>query len=262
MSGPPRRVVPRKRASDDANIKAPINQIRKNDQYTPLERQVLQLKAENPGMLLLVEVGYKMKFFEQDARIASQVLNIACYTEKNLVTAMVPVTRVYYHIKRLIAQGYKVGISRQTETRALKAASGAMHKPFDRKVTAVYTSSTWIDDMSGPDQSAEQIICAIIEPRPGSLALVAVDMPTSTITYDNWEDGLTRDALRTRLAHLAPRELVFSPASINEVTRHHIQLYQMETAFLVRLESCDKVCPLDALLQGDTLAWTLSLIHI
>ena len=32
----------------------------------------------------------------------------------------------------------------------------------------------------------------------------------------------------------------------------------METAFLVRLESCDKVCPLDALLQGDTLAWTLS----
>ena len=89
MSGPPRRVVPRKRASDDANIKAPINQIRKNDQYTPLERQVLQLKAENPGMLLLVEVGYKMKFFEQDARIASQVLNIACYTEKNLVTAMV-----------------------------------------------------------------------------------------------------------------------------------------------------------------------------
>ena len=258
MSGPPRRVVPRKRASDDANIKAPINQIRKNDQYTPLERQVLQLKAENPGMLLLVEVGYKMKFFEQDARIASQVLNIACYTEKNLVTAMVPVTRVYFHIKRLIAQGYKVGISRQTETRALKAASGAMHKPFNRKVTAVYTSSTWIDDVSSPDQSAEQVICAITEPRPGSLALVAIDMPTSTITYDNWEDGLTRDALRTRLAHLAPRELVFSPASINEVTRHHIQLYQMETAFLVRLESCDKVCPLDALLQGDTLAWTLS----
>jgi len=258
MSGPPRRVVPRKRASDGANIEVPITQIRKDDNYTPLERQVLQLKAENPGMLLLVEVGYKMKFFEQDARIASQVLNIACYTEKNLVTAMVPVARVHFHIKRLIAQGYKVGVSRQTETRALKAASGAMHKPFNRKVTAVYTSSTWIDDVSSPDQSAEQVICAITEPRPGSLALVAIDMPTSTITYDNWEDGLTRDALRTRLAHLAPRELVFSPASINGVTRHHIQLYKMETAFLVRLESCDKVCPLDALLQGNALAWILS----
>ena len=77
MSGPPRRVVPRKRASDGANIEVPITQIRKDDNYTPLERQVLQLKAENPGMLLLVEVGYKMKFFEQDARIASQVLNLS-----------------------------------------------------------------------------------------------------------------------------------------------------------------------------------------
>ena len=49
MSGPPRRVVPRKRASDGANIEVPITQIRKDDNYTPLERQVLQLKAENPG---------------------------------------------------------------------------------------------------------------------------------------------------------------------------------------------------------------------
>ena len=53
MSGPPRRVVPRKRTSDGANIEVPITQIRKDDNYTPLERQVLQLKAENPGMLLL-----------------------------------------------------------------------------------------------------------------------------------------------------------------------------------------------------------------
>ena len=258
MSVPPRCVVPRKRASDEANSGAHVNRSRKNDNFTPLEQQVLQLKAQYPDMLLLVEVGYKMKFFEQDARIASQVLNIACYTEKNLLTAMVPVTRMHFHIKRLIAQGYKVGISRQIETRALKAASGAMHKPFDRKVTAVYTSSTWIDDVSGPDQGIEQVICAITETRPGSLALVAIDVPTSTITYDSWDDGSMRDALRTRLAHLAPRELVYSPTSINDVTRHHIQLYTMEAAFLVRLESCDSVCPLDAFLQGDALAWVLS----
>lgn len=44
--------------------------------YTPLEQQILQLKKENPGVLLLVEVGYKMKFYQEDARIASQLLNI------------------------------------------------------------------------------------------------------------------------------------------------------------------------------------------
>lgn len=44
--------------------------------YTPLELQILQLKKEHPGVLLLVEVGYKMKFYQEDARIASQLLNI------------------------------------------------------------------------------------------------------------------------------------------------------------------------------------------
>lgn len=254
----PAMSVPRKRAYDGADSGAQVNPSRKNIIFTPLERQVLDLKTQHPDMLLLVEVGYKMKFFEQDARIASQVLNIACYTEKNLLTAMVPVTRMYFHIKRLIAQGYKVGISRQTETRALKTAAGAMHKPFERKVTAVYTSSTWIDDVSGPDQGTEQVICAITETRPGSLALVAIDVPSSTITFDNWDDGSMRDALRTRLVHLEPREIVFSPASINDVTRHHIQLYTMEASFPVRLESCDSVCPLDKFLQGHVLAWILS----
>ena len=46
--------------------------------YTPLEQQILQLKKEHPGVLLLVEVGYKMKFYQEDARIASRVLNIVC----------------------------------------------------------------------------------------------------------------------------------------------------------------------------------------
>lgn len=44
--------------------------------YTPLELQILQLKKEHPGVLLLVEVGYKMKFYQEDAHIASQLLNI------------------------------------------------------------------------------------------------------------------------------------------------------------------------------------------
>lgn len=47
-------------------------------QYTPLERQILQLKAQHPDKLLLIEVGYKMKFYEKDATIASQILNIVC----------------------------------------------------------------------------------------------------------------------------------------------------------------------------------------
>jgi DNA mismatch repair ATPase MutS len=31
--------------------------------------QVLKLKKDNPGVLLMVEVGYKLKFFDDDAKV-------------------------------------------------------------------------------------------------------------------------------------------------------------------------------------------------
>jgi DNA mismatch repair protein MSH3 len=41
-----------------------------------------------------------------------------------------------------VAAGHKVGIVRQVETAALKAAGANKSAPFERKMTALYTSST------------------------------------------------------------------------------------------------------------------------
>ena len=37
--------------------------------YTPLEIQVVELKEKYPGVLLVIEVGYKYKFFGEDAKV-------------------------------------------------------------------------------------------------------------------------------------------------------------------------------------------------
>ena len=50
---------------------------------TPLEKQVVELKAGNPGVLLLVEVGYKYKFFGEDAEVSCELL---CCLDKNFVS--------------------------------------------------------------------------------------------------------------------------------------------------------------------------------
>jgi DNA mismatch repair protein MSH3 len=42
---------------------------------TPLEKQVIALKKKHPGILLVVEVGYKYHFYGSDAEIASKVRN-------------------------------------------------------------------------------------------------------------------------------------------------------------------------------------------
>ena len=107
-----------------------------------------------PETLLLVEVGYKFKFFGEDAKIAAKELNIACYMSQHFFTAMVPVHRLQVHIKRwaarrqaahtregltsvhrLVTAGYKVGVVRQKETAALKKVGDNRNAPFTRDLT-------------------------------------------------------------------------------------------------------------------------------
>lgn len=40
---------------------------------TPMEQQVFDLKAQHPGVLLLVECGYRYRFFGEDALVAAKV---------------------------------------------------------------------------------------------------------------------------------------------------------------------------------------------
>jgi hypothetical protein len=39
--------------------------------YTPFEQQIIDLKSKYPGMILLVESGYKYRFFGEDAKVCT-----------------------------------------------------------------------------------------------------------------------------------------------------------------------------------------------
>lgn len=54
----------------------------KTGKLTPLELQVLDIKRKHMDTLLIVEVGYKFKFFGEDARIAAKELSIVCIPGK------------------------------------------------------------------------------------------------------------------------------------------------------------------------------------
>lgn len=38
--------------------------------FTPLELQFLELRKQHPGVVLVIEVGYKFRFFDEDARVS------------------------------------------------------------------------------------------------------------------------------------------------------------------------------------------------
>lgn len=187
--------------------------------WTPLEKQVLQLKKDNPGTLLMVMVGYKYRFYGDDAKIASKELGIVCYPYRNFLSASIPVQRRDFHLKRLLAQGYKVGVVEQTETAALKKVGDTRSALFTRGLTHLYTATTFVDELDSEDLSQEgtspPLVCVVEQLGGGSgvdervtVGFVAVSPGTGDVVWDEFNDGHMRSELETRLAHTRPSELL------------------------------------------------------
>lgn len=54
----------------------------KTSKLTPMEIQFLDIKKKHMDTVLIVEVGYKFRFFGEDARIAAKELSIVCIPGK------------------------------------------------------------------------------------------------------------------------------------------------------------------------------------
>ncbi|KAL2427064.1 DNA mismatch repair protein msh3 [Exophiala dermatitidis] len=206
---------------------------------TPMEKQVIEIKKAHMDTLLVVEVGYKFRFFGEDARIAARELGIVCIPGKyrfdehpseahldRFASASIPVHRLHVHVKRLVAAGHKVGVVRQLETAALKAVGDNRNAPFVRKLTNLYTKGTYIDDIDGIEDNGRGsptpqspstgfLLCMTEENTKGygndekvHVGLVAVQPATGDIIYDDFEDGFMRGDIETRLLHIAPCEFL------------------------------------------------------
>ncbi|EGC40238.1 hypothetical protein DICPUDRAFT_52102 [Dictyostelium purpureum] len=204
-----------------------------SSKYTPLEQQFLAIKKDNPDTVLMVECGYKYKFFGDDAEIANKVLNIYSYVAKNFLNASIPCQRLYFHLRRLVLAGYKVGVVEQTETAALKAISSSKSQPFERKLTRIYTSSTFIDDEvdDSLQNSSPQYLVSFYEastsasgtnssdnttPSVETISFVAVSIRTGEIIYDTFKDSIMRSQLETALTHLKPSEILMPPSVLKK----------------------------------------------
>ncbi|OJD31082.1 dna mismatch repair protein msh3 [Diplodia corticola] len=205
---------------------------------TPMEKQIIDLKQTHPDTILVVEVGYKFRFFGEDARVAAKELGIVCIPGKmrfdehpseahldRFAGASFPTHRLHVHVKRLVAAGHKVGVVRQLETAALKKAGDNRNAPFVRKLTNLYTKATYIDEVDGldgagasanPNSPATGYILCLTETNAKGwstdekvhLGIVAVQPATGDIVYDDFEDGFMRSEIETRLLHIAPCEFL------------------------------------------------------
>ncbi|KAG7452688.1 uncharacterized protein BT62DRAFT_958683 [Guyanagaster necrorhizus] len=195
--------------------------------YTPLEKQVLQLKRENPSTVLMIEVGYKYRFFGDDAKVASKELGMVSFNDRNFLVASIPSHRRDIHLKKLLSQGYRVGIVQQTETAALKKVSDNRNAPFERKLTGLYTATTFVDDLDSVDDVDKYLsppFMCIVEEKRGRhdgdvhIGLISICPSTGDVIWDVFEDTLMRLELETRLSHTKPAELLLHQGGLTKAT--------------------------------------------
>ena len=245
--------VPAEEAKPPPKSKKGVGVKKGSNKLTPMEKQVLEVKRAHLDTLLIVEVGYKFRFFGEDARIAAKELSIVCIPGKfrydehpseahldRFASASIPVHRLHVHVKRLVAAGHKVGVVRQLETAALKAVGDNRNAPFVRKLTNLYTKGTYIDDVEGLEEpnsgttltpATGFLLCLTETNAKGwgndekvEVGIVAVQPATGDIIYDDFEDGFMRAEIETRLLHIAPCEflIVGEPSRATEKLIQHL----------------------------------------
>ncbi|KAI9456446.1 DNA mismatch repair protein MSH3 [Russula earlei] len=204
--------------------------------YTALELQVRQLKAEHEGVLLMIEVGYKYRFFGEDAKIAAKELGIVAYPDRNFIVASIPTHRRDIHLRKLLSRGYKVGIIAQTETAALKKVGENRNAPFERELTHLYTAVTYVDDIDSADEvdsnDAPVLMCLVEQQRGGmgadekvNIGMIAICPSTGDVVWDQFEDGHMRTELETRIMHCKPAELLLAEQRLTKPSERMLKYF-------------------------------------
>lgn len=188
---------------------------------------MVELKAKYPDVLLMVEVGYKFRFFGEDAENAARVLGIYAHMDHNFLTASVPTFRLNVHVRRLVSAGYKVGVVKQTETAAIKAHGSNRLGPFCRGLSALYTKATLeaAEDVGGGEEGCgsssnylvcvvekgiilENVDCGIDSGFDVKIGIVAVEISTGDVIYGEFNDNFMRAGLEALILSLSPAELL------------------------------------------------------
>ena len=107
-------------------------------ELTPMMQQYFEIKKQYPGCILFYRLGDFYEMFYDDAKLASQELELTltgrdCGQEERAPMCGVPFHSCESYIARLVSKGYKVAICEQMEDPA--KAKGLVKRDIIRVIT-------------------------------------------------------------------------------------------------------------------------------
>ncbi len=179
---------------------------------TPMMQQYQSIKKEYSDSILFFRMGDFYEMFNEDAKTASSVLQIAL-TSRNKKSNPVPMCGIPHHsanlyITKLLKAGKKVAICEQTEDP--KQAKGLVK----REVVRVITPGTILDD-NILDPKCDQFIASLYFGK-NEIGLSVLDVSTGVfkVTQINGDNALS--ILGDELQKLDPREIIIPDSFKND----------------------------------------------
>ncbi|KQT31948.1 DNA mismatch repair protein MutS [Sphingomonas sp. Leaf412] len=143
--------------------------------------QYLALKAEAGDCLLFYRMGDFFELFFDDARVASQVLDIALtargeHEGAKVAMCGVPVHASTAYLQRLIKAGHRVAIAEQTETPDAARKARGSKALVNRAIVRVVTAGTLTEETLLDARATNW--CVAIGEAAGAVAIAAADVST------------------------------------------------------------------------------------
>ena len=175
-----------------------------SDQHTPMMQQFLRIKADHLDTLLFYRMGDFYELFFDDAKKASQILDITLTARGQSAGLPIPMAGIPYHA----AEGYLAKLLRHGESIAICEQIGdpATSKgPVERKVVRIVTPGTVTDDALLEDRKDNLLVAiSLIDKKYG---IASLDVTSGRFIL---QEVHSEDQLLSELSRLKPAELLFS----------------------------------------------------
>lgn len=166
-------------------------------------QQYLRLKAENPDILLFYRMGDFYELFYDDAKRASELLDISLTKRGASAGEPIPMAGVPFHavegyLAKLVQMGESVAICEQIGDPATSKG------PVERKVVRIVTPGT-VTDEALLSERVDNLIAAIYH-HNGHFGYATMDITSGRFQLS---EPQTEEEMAAELQRTSPRELLF-----------------------------------------------------
>ncbi|ELV7516479.1 DNA mismatch repair protein MutS [Photobacterium damselae] len=171
--------------------------------HTPMMQQYLKIKAENPDVLLFYRMGDFYELFYDDAKQASQLLDISLTKRGASNGQPIPMAGVPHHaaegyLAKLVQQGVSVAICEQIGDPATSKG------PVERQVVRIVTPGT-VSDEALLNERRDNLIAAIFAYND-SFGYATLDITSGRFMLT---EPSTEEEMQAELQRTMPAELLY-----------------------------------------------------